>query len=79
MDKKFRLTIVIDGKSANELFAVGPKDLAYFLKEKFNVLKKDIKIIAFEEDVDSDEYMEVLTGKRPRLIHKDNYFRGDEE
>ena len=33
---KMQLSIQIDGDSANELFAVGVKDLMWFLKEKFN-------------------------------------------
>lgn len=77
MDKKFRLTIVIDGKSANELFLVGPKDLRFFLKEKFNVKEKDIKTVVFEEDLNEEQYGEYIFGERTRCFHKDNYIRGD--
>lgn len=78
MGKKFRLTIIIDGKSANELFCVGPKDLKLFLKEKFNVKEKDIKTIAFEEDLNEEQFGAYIVGKRERCFHKDNYFRGDD-
>ena len=79
MNKKFKLTIVIDGKSAKELFNIGPKDLKLFLKEKFNVDKKDIKTIAFEEDLSAEEFGSYIFGERTRTIHKDNYFRGEDD
>ena len=77
MNKNFRLTIIIDGDSANELFLVGPKDLKFFLKEHFNVKPKDIKTIAFEEDLSAEEFSGYIFGERGRAVHKDNYFRGD--
>lgn len=79
MDKKFKLTIIIDGKSANELFNVGPKDLKLFIKERFNVNEKDIKTIAFEEDLSAEEFGSYIFGERTRTIHKDNYFRGEDD
>lgn len=72
-----RLSIQIDGDSANELFAVGVKDLMWFLKEKFNVNPKDIVYCVFEEKLNDDEFMDTLLGKRARLVHKDNYTRED--
>lgn len=72
---KMQLSIQIDGDSANELFAVGVKDLMWFLKEKFNVNPKDVVYCVFEEKLNEDEYMDTLLGKRTRLIHKDNYRR----
>lgn len=72
---KMQLSIQIDGDSANELFAVGVKDLMWFLKEKFNVNSKDIVYCVFEEKLNEDEYMDTLLGKRARRIHKDNYRR----
>ena len=74
---KMRLSIQIDGDSANELFAVGVKDLMWFLKEKFNVNPKDVVYCVFEEKLNEDEYMDTLLGKRARIIHKDNYTRED--
>lgn len=78
MNKKFKLTIIIDGKSAKELFNVGPKDLKSFLKERFNVNEKDIKTIAFEEDLNAEEFGSFIFGERTRIVHKDNYFRGED-
>jgi len=72
---KMRLSIQIDGDSANELFAVGVKDLMWFLNEKFNVNQKDVVYCVFEENLNEDEYMDTLLGKRTRIIHKDNYYR----
>lgn len=72
---KMRLSIQIDGDSANELFAVGVKDLMWFLKEKFNVNQKDVAYCVFEENLNEDEYMDVFLGKRTRLVHKGNYYR----
>lgn len=72
---KMRLSIQIDGDSANELFAVGVKDLMWFLNEKFNVNQKDVVYCVFEENLNEDEYVDTLLGKRTRLIHKDNYYR----
>lgn len=79
MDKQFRLTIVIDGASANELFLVGPKDLKFFLKEHFNVNPKDIKTLAFEENLNAEEFGGYILGERSRAVHKDNYFRGEDD
>lgn len=46
--EKWTVTIVIDGESAEELFAVGPNDLReYFLPKLLNVKSKDIKKIQF--------------------------------
>ncbi len=73
--KNYKLRIIISGKSAKELFCIGPKDLMNFLKEKFNVNKKDIEVCEFVEDLNEDEFFEFLTGQRPRNIHKDNYYK----
>lgn len=72
---RMQLSIQIDGDSANELFAVGVKDLMWFLKEKFNVNHEDVVYCVFEEKLNEDEFMDTLLGKRTRLVHKDNYRR----
>lgn len=74
-DTKYRLDIRIDGDSAKELFAVGVEDLIWFLGEKLNVKKEDIKYCVFEEDLNEDEFADYLLGKRSRKKHKDNYIR----
>ena len=69
--KDYKLTIIIDGESAKELFAVGPNDLKdYFLPEYLNVDPNDIAKITFHEDVPP---MDILF--KPKSIHADNYYR----
>lgn len=76
---KWKLTIVIDGESADDLMAAGPNDLVdYFLPEGLRVKKKDIKVVAFNEDASIEEFGDALIGKRPLHRHKDNYYRDKE-
>jgi hypothetical protein len=63
-----RLGIVIDGKSAEELFAVGPKDIISFLESRFHVRTEDIKSVAFIGVPDENNPLRVIR-------HKDNYTR----
>ena len=77
-----KAVIVIDGKSANELFAVVPKDLRnHFFPERLNVDPQDVVKIHFEELqrdgkvitpteawLESSEPYSVIT-------HEDNYER----
>ena len=58
-----KLTITIDGPSAEDLFPVGPNDLLnYFLPEKLGIDPKDVKSIRF---IDADK----------NIQHADNYYR----
>ena len=77
--KHFKLSIIIDGDSANELFKIGPRDLKFFLRERLNVKEEDIKTIAFEEDLSLEEFGSYMFGERGRAVHKDNYFRRKDE
>ena len=51
-----KLIIVIEGESAKELFAVGPKDMKeWFLpNECLHVKSEDVKSIRFEEVIERD-------------------------
>ena len=72
--KKYKLSIVIDGASADDLFSVGPNDLReYFLPEYLNVDPDDVVKITFHEDVPA---MEALFNETS--IHTDNYHREKE-
>lgn len=67
-----KLVIVIDGESADHLFAVGPVDLRdYFLPKGMNVKTEDIKRITFEQVTERTE------GGWPYRVttHKENYQR----
>lgn len=64
---KMKLYLIIEGESAENLFAVGPNDLLnYFLPEKFNVKSNDVVQIRFE--CPSDEEGKII-------VHKDNYYK----
>lgn len=74
--EKYKLTIVIDGVSADDLFAVGPNDLKnYFLPEMLNVNPEDIKQISFTSDLTGDEFAQVMIGERQRYGHVNNFYR----
>lgn len=77
MSEKWECTIVIDGESAESLFAAGPIDLKeFFLPEKLGVKTEDVKSITFIDDISdapSEEYASRVFGER--TIHKDNYKR----
>jgi hypothetical protein len=86
MNKKMKLTIIIDGESARNLFAVGPNDLKnYFLPEFLQVDSNDVKTIYFQEDLTPEEFGETIgLGKdlkeiRGRTVHKDNYSRPEQD
>ena len=51
-----KLIIVIEGESAKELFAVGPKDMKewFLLNECLHVKPEDVKSIIFQEVVERD-------------------------
>lgn len=70
-----KLCIVIDGKSADELFAVGPNDLReYFLPEYLHVDPKDVKSIHFEEVHEGEDGRPwPISGSCK--VHKDNFSR----
>lgn len=77
---EYKLTITIDGESANDLFAVGPKDLLeFFLPDRLGVNPKDVKQISFIEDLTDEEFTAHLLGHRSRSEHRDNYFRRDDD
>jgi len=77
-----KVVIVIDGDSAADLFAVGPKDLReHFMPKQWGVDPKDVKKIHFEElkrDGKIISTHDALMKKGPytRINHKDNYERG---
>ncbi|MFW6129559.1 MAG: hypothetical protein ACOC56_00155 [Atribacterota bacterium] len=62
-----KLVIVIEGKSAENLFPVGSKDLKeWFLPKCLNVKSEDVKHIHFEKVSKRDELgfpIETLTNK----------------
>ena len=63
-----KLIIVIEGESAKELFAVGPKDMKeWFLpNECLRVKSEDVKHIRFEEVQERDDLglpTKILTNK----------------
>ncbi len=72
MSDSMTLHIVIDGKSAEELFAAGPIDMKdYFLPDKLGVRSEDVKEITFRKVTERTEF-----GVPTREIHhKDNYVR----
>jgi hypothetical protein len=79
--KKMKCVIVIDGESANELFAVGPKDLRdHFLPNDLHVQSADVVKIHFEE-LKRDEKIinssEAILSSKPYSIcnHPDNFER----
>jgi len=77
---KMKMSIVIDGDSVDELFAIGPRDLLQtFLPDRFDVDPKDVVHIMFQEDLTADEFGEHIMGNRSRTIHKDNYFRDKDD
>ncbi len=70
MEANMRCTIVIDGESAEDLFAVGPVDLrTHFLPKDLHVNEKDIVRVTFAEGSMIDG-----TG----TVHKDNYVRDED-
>lgn len=78
-NKKYKVTIVIDGESAHNLFAVGPTDLKdFFLPEHLGVNPDDVRSIHMNEDLNEDELGDVLFGRRQSFQHKDNYHRDDD-
>ncbi len=70
---KMRFVLVVTGESAEELFAVGPKDLVnHFLKKYLYIKPKDVKECWFEKISDLDARME---GKKYTLTkHEDNIY-----
>lgn len=79
-----KMVLVIDGESANELFAVGVKDLAnFFLPRRMNIKTKDIKRLWFEElRRDGKEITEEKSfdGREYCVIKdKDNIYNRDEK
>ena len=79
-----KLVLVIDGQSANDLFAVGPKDIReYFGPEEWGIRTKDIAKCHFEElqDIDGniittrDTFGRLSGGKYKVITHPDNYER----
>lgn len=70
---KMRFVLVVTGDSAEELFAVGPKDLVnHFLKEHLFIKPKDVKECWFEKISDLDARME---GREYTLTkHEDNIY-----
>lgn len=75
----YKLIIVIDGESANSLFACGPQDLKeYFLPNGLKVTPDDIRKITFEEDLSPEELSEVIFRGRSYKVHSDNYYRDKE-
>jgi len=76
-----KCVIVIDGKSAEELFAVGGKDLVnHFLPKGLFVKSKDVVKIHFEElrrDGKIVTMEDALLGGKPYQVitSKDNYER----
>lgn len=69
---KMKLVIVIDGDSADELFAVGPVDLRdYFLPEKLQVKSEDVKEIRFQKVVERDS----MGFPSKYIKHVDNFRR----
>ena len=71
-DEKMKLHLVIDGASADELFAVGPNDLReYFLPEKLGVNADDVVSIRFSKVTERTEY----GMPSHSIVHKDNYLR----
>ena len=68
-----RFVLVVTGESAEELFAVGPKDLVnHFLKKHLYIKPKDVKECWFEKISDLDARME---GKEYTLTkHEDNIY-----
>lgn len=71
--EKMTLHIVIDGESAEELFAVGPNDLRTHFLKKIGVKQGDVKQISFKQiaERDEDNFPTKWT------VHKDNYSRGE--
>jgi hypothetical protein len=62
--------IIIEGESAEELFAVGPIDLRdYFLSESLHVKPADVKSIQFNKVEKWDSIGVPIEG----IKHKDNF------
>lgn len=66
-----KLIIIIEGESAKELFAVGPKDMKeWFLpNECLHVKSEDVKSIRFVEVIKRDEF----GFPTKTLINKENF------
>ena len=70
-----KLVMVIDGQSAEDLFAVGPTDLReHFLKEYLHIDPYDVAKCVFEE-VDAKARISGLP--YDVITHKDNYNRDE--
>lgn len=67
-----RLCIVIQGVSAEELFAVGPNDLRdYFLPEHLDVNPADVQQVSFRQTIETDS-----SGLPAReRVHLDNFYK----
>ena len=61
------LNILIDGESAKELFAMGPKDIIYFLKKELCVNPSDVKVCSFG----NNSFKKIVAGE-DSIRHKDN-------
>jgi hypothetical protein len=71
------LVIVIDGKSADDLFAAGPIDLKdHFLPKFLGIKSKDVKKCWFEELTDEEFQKKIKGEKYTYTTHKDNFIRG---
>jgi len=70
-----KLLIVIEGESADELFAVGPKDLKeHFLPKYLKVKSSDVEKCWFEELTD-EEYQKKIKGEKYTAVkHADNIY-----
>jgi hypothetical protein len=73
-----KLVIVIKGDSADELFAVGPKDIKnHFLPKYLGVKSKDVKKCWFEE-ITEKEFEKKISGEKYMITtHKDNFIIKD--
>jgi hypothetical protein len=73
---KMKFVLVVEGESAEELFAVGPKDLMnHFLPKDLNIKKEDVKKCWFEKNSDPDAFLE---GREYTITkHNDNFYGKD--
>jgi len=70
-----KLVLVIEGESAEDLFACGVKDIMnHFLPQKLGVKTKDIKECWFEE-IKPEEKRKRLNGEPYKYtVAKDNFY-----
>ena len=77
-----KMVLVVDGESANSLFAAGPNDIRdYFAPKEWGIASGDIVRCTFEEITDTDGNIipmsdAVMGGKPYRVCtHEDNFRR----